>query len=87
MAAWPHDTKAKLEAAGYQFQDTSKCLAPTCDTTVYWFLTPKGKYMPMEVAFLVFEGSDLPVERYQPHFSKCEQARRFSRKADAVVER
>ncbi len=24
---WPHDTKEKLEAAGYVYVDSSKCLA------------------------------------------------------------
>ena len=84
MPQWPHDSQEKLEAAGYVLQDTSKCLAPACNTTVHWFLTPKGRYMPME-------RSEEGV--YQPHFATCVDARKFSRrgkpdnKGSEVVER
>lgn len=48
MPQWPHDTLEKLRNAGYSYQERGKCSAPTCRVEVFWFITPKGKWMPME---------------------------------------
>jgi hypothetical protein len=83
---WKFDSELKLAAAGYQFIDTSKCLSPNCNTTVHWFLTPKGKYMPMEVIPRE-PGDDEAVTQYQPHFASCVDARKFSQRESGVVDR
>ena len=77
MPVWPHDNLEKLREAGYSFQEASKCAAPSCDTIVHWFITPKGKWMPMET---------LPDGRMETHFARCVEARKFSRKNKDKVE-
>lgn len=78
MANWVHDTFEKLDAAGYKFQNVSKCLAPTCEKRIHWFITPKGHYMPFEKT-----GEGI----YSPHFSTCVEARQFSRRGNEEVVR
>ena len=77
MAAWSNNTVAKLKDAGYVFQDGGKCLSPTCDKQILWFITPRGHWMP-------FEMDEAGI--VQPHFSSCPDARKFSRKAKDQVE-
>lgn len=78
-APWPHDTMEKLKAAGYTFEDTSKCLSPTCSVTVHWFITPNKKWMPFDAMLGQFPSGD---DRLQPHFGPCPESRRFSRKGE-----
>jgi hypothetical protein len=68
---WPHDSKEKLETAGYVFVEDGPCKSPKCDKTVKWFRTPKDHLMP----FTVREGGAL-----QPHFADCPDARNFTSK-------
>ena len=82
---WPHDTLVKLRDAGYSYQEQGKCLNPACKVTVFWFITPKGKWMPFEMKEVpdpMNPNSDQATKViYQPHFASCPDARKFSRKS------
>lgn len=58
-------TEQELAAAGYRFMKTEPCKGPTCDTMIAWYLTPKGKWMPLEEGTL------------EPHHAKCPNVEKF----------
>lgn len=41
------DTRDGLESVDYQYSGSSTCRR--CGTEIQWFVTPKGKRMPMSV--------------------------------------
>lgn len=86
---WKHDSLEKLREAGYSYQERGACADPSCKTVVYWFITPKQKWMPFEIVEKFPAGpSDAPVEqRYQPHFATCPGSRQFSRKSKDKIDR
>lgn len=77
---WPHDTLEKLREAGYKYQERSKCAAPSCKVEVYWFITPKLKWMPFNVKPIADTIASDGVTRFEPHFASCPEARKLSRK-------
>lgn len=87
---WKHDTQEKLRDAGYHYEEKGFCTDPTCKFTVYWFITPNQKWMPMEmieVADTTNPNSDQATKMiYQPHFVSCPGARKFSRKSKDKIE-
>lgn len=85
---WKYDTQEKLRDAGYSFQETGKCLAPSCKTIIHWFITPKGKWMPFELFSPTGEVGDHDRDQpfsYRPHFATCPESRKFSRKSKDYV--
>lgn len=43
--SWPK-RGAEMIAAGYTYQDRSRCIAKQCRAQIFWFLTPNNRRMP-----------------------------------------
>jgi hypothetical protein len=84
---WKLDTQEKLRDAGYSFEEAGTCADPNCKSTVYWFITPKQKWMPFELIAPADPLAGTAEMRYQPHFATCPGARKFSRKSKDKIER
>ncbi len=52
-----------LVAQGYQFEAKSHCRG--CGRQIEWYLTPKGKHIPLDPGTL------------EPHWATCEKAELF----------
>lgn len=65
-------THDELAAAGYQFRNNKPCTGPTCNTLIYWYLTPNKRAMPM--AFVADRDGKAT---FQPHFADCNDRKRF----------
>lgn len=74
-----------LKAMGYVFDNEGTCRG--CGEPIEWFITPRGKKMPMSVIPLDAKGepiigaSVVPVKEYvrRPHWSNCPNAADFRR--------
>jgi hypothetical protein len=79
------EKKEDLEAMGYTFDNDAMCRG--CQAPIEWWITPKGKKMPMSVVSLdanrevVKPGSLMrPVEIVRrPHWGGCPNAGDFRR--------
>jgi hypothetical protein len=60
------ETTTELVNAGYRFDNGANCRG--CGASVEWWITPKGKRMPMDV------DADGNCE---PHWSTCPNAKEF----------
>jgi hypothetical protein len=72
------EKKADLEAFGYVFDNKAKCRG--CGAEIEWWITPRGKKMPMSVQIVRETGSPIsPVKEYRrvPHWSDCPNAKDF----------
>lgn len=73
------DKKEDLEAMGYMFDNEAKCRG--CGATIEWWITPRGKKMPMSVREVKDDqkGVFAPVERFAriPHWTDCPNAADF----------
>jgi hypothetical protein len=61
-------TSDELKAAGYEYDNDANCRG--CGAKIEWWITPKGKKMPMSVtstATIQHATGDVR----QPHFSDC----------------
>jgi hypothetical protein len=58
-------TEDELAKAGYKYQRTERCKGKTCGVMLAWYLTPNGKWMPLEEGTL------------EPHFAKCPDVKDF----------
>jgi hypothetical protein len=58
------DNIADLKAAGYVFDNDSHCRS--CGASIEWWITPKGKKMPMDVQL---DGS------CESHWANCPDAK------------
>jgi hypothetical protein len=71
-----------LIAMGYVFDNEATCRG--CREKIEWWITPKGKKMPMTVAEVKDESKPFPqpVLRYDrvPHWGVCPNAEDFRRK-------
>jgi hypothetical protein len=75
--------KADLESMGYVFDNEGACRG--CGERIEWWITPKGKKMPMSVQAVRRDGTDKPYDpviRYDriPHFDVCSKTEDFRRK-------
>jgi len=72
------ETKEGLEEAGYVYDNDAVCRG--CRQAIEWWITPKGKKMPMSV-IEVRESLVKPVEciRRVPHWTDCPNAQDFRR--------
>lgn len=61
------NTEDGLAKAGYRYMKTEPCKGPTCGATIAWYLTPKGKWMPLDEGTL------------EPHWVNCPDRERFRR--------
>jgi hypothetical protein len=61
-------TETELAAAGYVFENTSKCNGQTCGATIAWYRTPAGKRMPLDEGTL------------EPHWGTCPDRDTFTRR-------
>jgi hypothetical protein len=52
-------TREELIATGYAYIRTTKCMGPTCGAHIEWWVTPKGKRIPLN------------LRTYEPHWSTC----------------
>jgi hypothetical protein len=71
-----------LMAMGYVFDNEAKCRG--CGAPIEWWITPKGKKMPMSVKEVKDgEGFFAKVTGWVrlPHWSDCEAADQFRRKS------
>ena len=71
-----------LVQMGYMFDNDAKCRG--CGAEIEWWITPKGKKMPMSVIEVkdesrVFPQPVLRIER-MPHWSTCPNAEDFRKK-------
>jgi len=64
---WPYKTFADLTAAGYIFRNASKCSGKDCGREIYWFKSPKGCFMAVDVV------------DFKPHWSVCPNAEDFKK--------
>jgi len=79
------EKREDLVAMGYVFDNEATCRG--CQAPIEWWVTPKGKKMPMSVLALdanreVIKGASLtrPVEFVRrPHWSDCPNAADFRR--------
>lgn len=67
-------TERELTDGGYVASGTSRCQGSACQTWLYWYLTPKGKRMPLSKVI------NNPGPVYEPHFLVCISAKEFRRK-------
>lgn len=74
---WPK-THAELLTAGYTVINYATCKGPTCNTTVYFYKTPKGNKMPLSVVNPNPDADNSQWE-YQPHWADCPDEKRFRR--------
>ncbi len=56
-------TDTQLTAQGYTFEDKTKCRS--CHAEIEFWLTPKGRHMPLNAGTL------------EPHWSTCPNAKEF----------
>lgn len=63
------ETTSELVAAGYVFDNDANCRG--CGVRVEWWITPRGKKMPMDVN----ENGDC-----EPHWASCPNAKDFRTK-------
>ena len=73
-------SKGDLEALGYVFDNESHCRG--CGEPIEWWITPKGKKMPMTVKEVRERDSPIsPIKEIQriPHWSTCPKADSFRR--------
>lgn len=60
-------TESELKEAGYEYQNSGKC--KSCRAEIAWYLTPAGKYIPLDEGTLV------------PHWSTCPRANEHRKRA------
>ena len=60
-------TDTELTAQGYAFENKAKCRG--CGADIEWWLTPKGKHIPLDAATL------------ETHWSTCPKAKDFRKQA------
>ena len=65
-------TDTELVAAGYEFENKVKCRA--CGADIEFWLTPRGKHMPLDVGTL------------EPHWSTCTKAGEFRKPKEPAAE-
>jgi hypothetical protein len=67
-------TSAALKASGWEYDNDSECRG--CGAAIEWWITPKGKKMPMSVKN---ESTIHEVKRdvRMPHWSDCPNAGDF----------
>lgn len=73
--------KADLESLGYVFDNEAYCRG--CGQPIEWWITPKGKKMPMSVKEVRERDSPIaPIKEIQriPHWSDCPKADSFRKK-------
>ena len=58
---------AERIAAGYVLKRKSHCRG--CGAAIEWWLTPRGKMMPLD------------VDTHEPHWSTCPKAQEFRRRS------
>ncbi len=58
-------TDTDLTAQGYEFENKGKCKG--CGADIEWWLTPKGKHIPLDAGTL------------EPHWNDCPNAKEFRR--------
>lgn len=63
-------TLDELRAAGYRFQEHSRCRG--CKAVIEWWITPAGKKMPMDVT----DGG-----KVETHFATCPKVAQFRKAA------
>jgi hypothetical protein len=76
------ESRADLEALGYVFDNEARCRG--CGAAIEWWLTPKGKKMPMSVKEVRETDSPVsPVKEWRriPHFSDCPKVADFRKGA------
>jgi hypothetical protein len=56
-------TKQELLEAGYEYSNSGKCRG--CGAGIAWYLTPKGKRMPLD------------ERTFEPHWATCPKAKDF----------
>jgi hypothetical protein len=52
-------TDTELIKAGYKFDNRGRCMGKDCQAEIEWWLTPKGKRIPLDAGTL------------EPHWSTC----------------
>ena len=62
-------TDNELVEQGYQFENKAKCRV--CGADIEFYLTPRGKHIPLDAGTL------------EPHWSTCPNASEFRKKAPA----
>lgn len=62
MSPFPR-TEQELAQAGYEFESKAKCRG--CNAEIEWFLTPRGKHIPLDAGTM------------EPHWSTCPRAKDF----------
>ena len=62
-------TKEQLIATGYRLERQSVCRSQKCARMIEWWLTPRGKYLPLD------------PETYQPHWTTCPDAEPFRKES------
>lgn len=70
--------KKDLELMGYVFDNEAHCRG--CGEPIEWWITPRGKKMPMTVQEVRERDSPIcPVKEYRrvPHWAVCPQAADF----------
>jgi hypothetical protein len=70
-----------LVLMGYVFDNEANCRG--CGAEIEWWITPKGKKMPMSVKEIRERDSPIsPIKEIQrvPHWSDCPNAEDFRRK-------
>jgi hypothetical protein len=75
------EKREDLVAMGYVFDNEARCRG--CDAVIEWWITPKGKKMPMSVKEVKSTGGVFaPVVEFVriPHFTDCPNAADFRKK-------
>jgi hypothetical protein len=70
------NTTNELKAMGYEYDNDSTCRG--CGEPIEWWITPKGKKMPMTVkkTATITNASD---DIREPHWTSCPKADSFRR--------
>lgn len=67
-------TSQGLKDGGYVYDNDANCRG--CGEPIVWYITPKGKKMPMSVKneSTLLHGA---LDTYEPHFATCPNAANF----------
>lgn len=69
------DNSNDLRAMGYTYDNDSSCRG--CGAKIEWWITPRGKKMPMSIKIVGTLAEGNRREALEPHWSSCPSAEDF----------
>jgi len=60
------ETRAGMEAAGYRFDSIGQCRGARCHADLHWWVSPKGKRIPMNPDLTPHHATCPDVAQFRP---------------------